>query len=84
MKKKTKEQNVDTLHAKAVRLAEGGVVEINGHFVRAIGVVCVDSPCYLCDMDSIYNEDMGDLCDEVDNYTHSTHILKLAYKKQQL
>lgn len=76
MKKK-----VDTLYAKAVRLAEGGVVEINGHFVRAIGVVGEDLPCYLCEMDSICHEDMSDLCAEVDNYTHSPHILKLAYKQ---
>ena len=77
MKKK-----VDTLYAKAVRLAEGGIAEINGHFVRAIGVVYEDSPCYLCDMDSICNEDMSDLCAEVDNYTRSPHILKLAYKQK--
>ena len=72
---------VDTLHAKAVRLAEGGVVEINGHFVRGIGVVCVDNPCYLCGMDSACNEDMSNLCQEVDVYTHSPHILKFAYKQ---
>ena len=77
MKKK-----VDTLYAKAVRLAEGGVVEIGGHFVRAIDVVCEDNPCYLCEMDSACNEEMGDLCAEVDGYTRSRHILKFAYKQK--
>lgn len=72
----------DTLYAKAVRLAEGGIVDINSHFVRAIGVVCVDCPCHLCDMDSACNEDMSNLCHEVDVYTHSPHILKFAYKQK--
>lgn len=72
----------DRLHDKAVRLAEGGVVEINGHFVRAIGVVCVDCPCYLCSMDSACNDEMSDLCAEVDGYTRSNHILKFAYKQK--
>ena len=71
-------KNFDPLYAKAIRLVEGGVVEINGHFVRAIGVISEDSPCYLCDMDSACNEDMSNLCHEVDVYTHSPHILKFA------
>ena len=77
MKKK-----VDTLYAKAVRLAEGGVVEISGHFVRSIDVVCEGDTCYLCDMDSACDMDMCDLCAEVDGYTRSPHILKFAYKQK--
>lgn len=75
MKKK-----VDTLYAKAVRLAEGGVVEINGHFVKAIDIEGVDNPCIVCEMDSICRLEMADLCAEVDGYTRSPHILRLAYK----
>ena len=75
-------KKADTLYAMAVILAEGGVVEINSHFVRAIGVVCVDCPCNLCDMDSACNEDMSNLCAEVDGYTRSNHILKFAYKQK--
>lgn len=75
-------KKVDTLYAKAVRLAEGGVVEINGHFVRAVDVVGEVNPCNLCDMDSVCRMDMTDLCAEVDGYTHSLHILKFAYKQK--
>lgn len=75
-------KKVDTLYAKAVRLAEGGVVEINGHFVRAISVVCEDCPCNLCHMDSACNEDMNRLCAELDGYTRSNNILKFAYKQK--
>ena len=71
----------DTLHEKAVRLAEGGIVEIDGHFVRAIDVQAGVNPCELCDMDSACNMNMVDLCAEVDGYTRSAHILKFAYKK---
>lgn len=76
------EKKVDTLYAKAVRLAEGGVVEIGGHFVRAIEVVRTDCPCDLCDMDSACYMHMRDLCAEVERYTRSPHILKFAYKQK--
>ena len=70
-----------TLHEKAVRLCEGGVVEINGHFVRALDVARWEDPCYLCDMDSVCDDTIGDLCAEVDKYTCSPHILIFANKK---
>lgn len=72
----------DRLYAKAVRLAEGGIVETEGHFVRAISVVGTDNPCELCDMDSACHEEMSNLCAEVDAYTRSLHILKFAYKQK--
>lgn len=75
-------KQIESLHAKAVRLAEGGVVEINGHFVRAIDVVGDNNPCELCDMDSVCHMEMVDLCAEVDAYTRSPHILKFAYKQK--
>lgn len=72
----------ETLHAKAVRLAEGGIVEINGHFVRAIDVVREVNPCDLCEMDSACHAEMAELCEEVDEYTQSSHILIFAYKQK--
>lgn len=76
------EKKVDTLHAKAVRLAEGGIVEIDGHFVRAIDVVGDVNPCELCEMDSVCRMEMTNLCAEVDGYTRSPHILKFANKQK--
>ena len=72
----------DTLHEKAVRLAEGGVVEIAGHFVRAVNVPDAECPCELCEMDSVCHMEMTDLCAEVDAYTRSRYLLKFAYKKK--
>lgn len=74
-------KKVDTLYAKAVRLAEGGVVEINGHFVKAIDAGEVDNPCEVCNMDSVCHMEMVDLCAEVNGYTRSPHILKFAYEQ---
>ena len=73
---------VDTLHAKAVRLAEGGIVEIAGHFVRAVNVPYAENPCEHCEMDSVCRMEMNDLCAELDAYTRSKNLLKFAYKQK--
>lgn len=65
-------------HAKAVRLCQGGIVEIDGHFVRAERYDGDDSPCFECEMDSICRMDMVDLCAECDSTTGLKYILKLA------
>ena len=77
--KKNKELS---LHEKAIRLIEGGVVEISGHFVRAI---CVDTPyaCNECDMDSACNDPIKSLCEECDEITHRWHILRFVCKKNK-
>lgn len=71
-----------SLHDKAVRLCEGGVVEFQGHFLRAGDYYGDDNPCLYCNMDSICNPDMTDLCAECDGLTHSPHILILANKQK--
>lgn len=72
----------DPLYEKAVRLAEGGIVEIAGHFVRAVNVPAAECPCDLCEMDSACRMEMTDLCAELDAYTRSKNLLKFAYKKK--
>lgn len=76
MKKK-----VDSLHANAVRLVEGGVVEIGGQFVKAIDVGHEENPCNLCSMDCVCCMELADLCAECDGITHTKHILKFAYEQ---
>lgn len=71
-----------SLHDKAVRLCEGGVVEFQGHFLRAGDYYGDDNPCLYCNMDSICNLDMTDLCAECDGLTHSSHILILVNKQK--
>lgn len=68
------------LHDKAIRLCEGGVVECDGHFVRAVKLPNDADSCANCDMDSACHDEMPRLCLECDEYEGKTHILKFAYK----
>ena len=67
-----------TLHDKAVRLCEGGVVWCMGHYVKAQVVQMDDLPCIDCNMDSICQDELCDLCAECDNLTNENHILILV------
>lgn len=71
---------MSTLHDKAIRLLEGGVVEIEGHFVKAIQVADDVRPCKLCNMDSACNMNMSELCAEVEIISRKQYILKFAYE----
>ena len=78
----SKRKNELSLHDKAVRLCEGGVVECDGHFVRAVKLPNDAEACQNCDMDSACRDLMSRLCLECDEYEGETHILKFAYKKR--
>lgn len=78
----SKRKNELTLHDKAVRLCEGGVVECEGHFVRAVRLPSGVESCENCDMDSACRYYMSRLCYECDLYEGENHILKFAYKKK--
>lgn len=71
-----------TLHEKAVRLCEGGVVEFEGHFVRAVRYEGNFLSCPDCKMDSICSMEMSNLCAECDDYEGCQHILVLSNKKR--
>lgn len=68
------------LRDKAIRLCEGGIVEVDGHFVKAEVVDESDCPCYVCEMDSVCRTEFNDLCTECDSYDRKHHILKFAYQ----
>lgn len=68
-----------SLHDLAVRLCEGGVVWFEGHSLRAVKVTGEVFSCDLCDLDSICNVRIQQLCAECDGYSQSEHVLKLAY-----
>ena len=74
--RKTKEQ---IAHEKAVRLHEGGTVEISGHAVRAIEIETDAIPCMDCQMDSACTDEMEHICYLCDQYSHTTHILEFAH-----
>ena len=70
-----------SVHDKAIRLIEGGHVEQDGVFVRAIEVFTDDDACYLCDMDSLCHNSMSELCRECDLIADKKYLLKLVNKK---
>lgn len=72
-----------TLHDKAVRLCEGGVVECSGHYVRAKEIPDGFCPCMECSMDSACDMEMTDLCAECDGLTRTPHILFFNHKFKQ-
>lgn len=66
------------LHEKAIRLIEGGCVEVDGLVVRAIKVPFGFDACNECDMDCLCKGDIADLCSEIDWIYDSRYLLKLA------
>lgn len=75
--------NQTEIHEKAIRLLEGGSVEIDGHFV--FGKIAANQmfPCEGCNMDSICTRDSNaimDVCMECDRLTGTKHILCLRHK----
>lgn len=71
-------KNEMSVHDKAIRLIEGGLVACNGLVVRAIDFLGDDIACHYCEMDSACNMEMTDLCAECDKITHTRHYLKLV------
>lgn len=61
----------DSLHEKAIRLIEGGVVEVQGLRVRLGRQRYIFEPCLCCEMDSLCHngDDMCSLCLECDRMT---------------
>ena len=73
-------KKVTTLHEMAVRLCEGGAVQINGLVVKAKKYNRYSDPCSICDMDCLCHGIMADLCSECDSYDGYKHLLYLPYR----
>lgn len=78
MKKKTK---TPTLHDLAVRLCEGGQIEFGGLTIKAKDYVGAHVSCVDCQMDSLCDIMMSDLCLECDFYHNHAHLLELVSNK---
>lgn len=65
------------LHEKAVRLCEGGAVEINGLWVKTRIVNEPVDPCDICEMDCLCNIDMAELCGMCEAYDRKSHLMYL-------
>lgn len=67
------------LHAKAIRLIEGGHVEVSGHMVKLVRYKNIEDPCLCCEMDCLchFGTDMHLLCRECDSITGDDCMLEL-------
>lgn len=61
----------DSVHEKAIRLVEGGIVDVDGHSVRLVQYPYIFDPCYCCEMDCLCHRgtEMCDVCEECDAIT---------------
>lgn len=72
----------NSIHEKAIRLLEGGVVEVDGLFVRAVKINCMYDTCDLCEMDCLchFGAEMYEVCKECDSIDVNYYYLKLVNK----
>lgn len=70
-----------TVHDKAIRLLEGGIVEIDGNWfrVRQFPDYYDDTPCMECDLDSICHDMHVFVCSECETILHKRCCLQLAH-----
>ena len=67
-------------HDKAIRLLEGGVVEIDGNWFRLIKFpeYYDDNECMECNLDSICRNEHLEICAECETISHRKCCLRLA------
>lgn len=72
--------NHESMHEKAIRLIEGGIVEVSGLCVRMGYSPYIIDPCFCCDMDSLCHKGnpICDLCEECDSITKEDCFLILV------
>lgn len=77
MKQRSKKEEM-TIYEKAVRLVEGGHVEIGGLWVKAKSIGKYEDACFRCEMDSICRGEFADVCRECDSYGRGNYLLQLV------
>lgn len=70
----------ESVHEKAIRLVEGGIVDVDGHFVSLVQIPDSFCTCYHCEMDCICHigTEMCSVCIECVKITKKNCILKLV------
>lgn len=81
MNKKNSEGS--TIHDKAVRLLEGGIVQVDSVFVRAVKAIGMYATCEVCEMDSLcrFGTEMLEVCKQCDFLSNNYYYLKLINSK---
>lgn len=79
LKDKSPKNMKNSIHEKAIRLVEGGIVAVDGHSVQLVKGPDIFDPCYCCEMDSICHSgnEMCSVCEECDNITQMSCFLVL-------
>lgn len=72
-----KNGKLHSIHEKAIRLLEGGIVEIDGHCFSMTEIEGDDISCKECQLDSICSRNVIDVCVEADMITQTRHIMIL-------
>lgn len=80
MRDKTSKKAI-SIHKLAIALCEKRNVWLHGHTIRLVEVTGNKCPCYLCDMDSICDSQMVELCAECSALLRRPCILKLVTQK---
>ena len=59
----------ESVHKKAIRLVEGGIVEVSGLCVIMHHEPHIFDPCFVCDMDCLCHKgnEICELCEECDS-----------------
>lgn len=70
-----------SIHKLAIALCEKRNVWFHGHTIRLVEVVGDKCPCDLCDMDSICDMEMVDLCGECYAVLKRPCLLKLVTRR---
>ena len=73
-----------SVHDKAIRLLEGGIVEIKENWfrLRRFADGYDDIPCLYCNLDSICQEEHTDVCEECEDISGVKCCLQLTNAKE--
>lgn len=80
MRDKTSKKAI-SIHKLAIALCEKRNVWFHCHTIRLVEVVGDKNPCNLCDMDSICDMEMVDLCSECYALLKRPCLLKLVTRR---
>lgn len=75
---------MNEIHDKAIRLVEGGIVEIDGHCFSMVRNPDIIDPCNVCELDSICHKGntICDVCMECEIIIRERCFLVLIENKQ--
>lgn len=77
MREKTGKK-ANSIHELAIALCEKRNVWFHAHTIRLVELFGGDDPCFFCEMDSICDMEMVELCDECNSLLKRPCLLKLV------